>query len=73
MNYIAAFLLLALDRDEEKAFWVMVSLVKDVAYSGTWSKHLSGCLVEMETLATLITKRIPKVAKHFEEMGCDAR
>ncbi len=73
MNYIAAFLLLALDRDEERAFWVMASLVEDVAYSGTWSLHLSGCLVEMETLATLISKRLPKVARHFDQMGCDAR
>lgn len=29
MNYLAAMLLLALDRSEEKAFWVLVSLIDD--------------------------------------------
>lgn len=29
MNYLAAMLLLALDRAEEKAFWVLVSLIDD--------------------------------------------
>lgn len=29
MNYIAALLLLAMDRDEEKTFWVLVSLIDD--------------------------------------------
>jgi hypothetical protein len=29
MNYLAAMLLLALDQSEEKAFWVLVSLIDD--------------------------------------------
>ena len=29
MNYLAAMLLLALERKEEKAFWVLVSLIDD--------------------------------------------
>ena len=71
MNYIAAFLLVVLGGDEEKAFWIMLSMIKDRVYEGTWSKRLTGCMIEMDTLSILLRKRIPKVAQHFEEIGCD--
>ena len=37
MNYIAALLLIALERNEENAFWVLVSLIDD---DGTLLHHI---------------------------------
>ncbi|QDZ24491.1 Rab-GTPase-TBC domain-containing protein [Chloropicon primus] len=71
MNYIGAFLLLAMDKEEEKVFWVMVCVIREKVLSSTWSKHLSGCLIEMDTLGTLLRKREPRVAQHLEAIGCD--
>ena len=71
MNYVAAFLLIALQKDEEKAFWVMVAIMREKVYVETWGKDLKGCLVEMDTLRTLLKKRLPKVADHFEKIHCD--
>ena len=71
LNYVAAFLLVALEKDEEKTFWIMASVMNEKVLADTWSKNLSGCLVEMDTLSTLLRKRQKKVADHFESIGCD--
>lgn len=36
MNFVAALLLLALDRDPEAAFWVLAALIEDRLYKGVW-------------------------------------
>jgi hypothetical protein len=71
MNYVAAFLLIALQKDEEKAFWVMVAIIREKVYVETWGRDLKGCLVEMDTLRTLLKKRVPQVAEHLEKIHCD--
>lgn len=52
MNFLAAALLLALDRSEEKAFWVLVCLIDDGGMAPipcspytreAWKHELSGC------------------------------
>ena len=71
MNYVVAFVLLAVDRDEERAFWIMAGVVKRKVLQDTWSERLLGCRVEMEALGTLLRKRDPKVAAHLAAIGCD--
>ena len=44
MNYIAALLLLAMEEDEEAAFWVLVSLIDDGGAQATpYIPHLLPC------------------------------
>ena len=41
MNFLAAALLLALDRSEEKAFWVLVCLIDDGGVHSSQVQHSS--------------------------------
>ena len=45
MNVIVGMLLVAMNRNEENAFWLLSSLVEDILYPGTYSRNLSGCQV----------------------------
>jgi hypothetical protein len=47
MNYVAAMLLLGLDKNEENAFWLLATLIEDLLYPNTYSSQLTGCHVEM--------------------------
>jgi hypothetical protein len=47
MNYVAAMLLLGLDKNEENAFWALATLIEDLLYPNTYSSQLTGCHVEM--------------------------
>eukprot|EP00803_Ostreobium_quekettii_P004128 evm.model.scf_281.14 EVM.evm.TU.scf_281.14 scf_281:100887-107408(+) len=71
MNYIVAMLLLCMDKDEEKAFWVLAALIEDILYAGTYERHLSGCHVEMKSLQELVGTKLPRLAKHLEELHCE--
>ncbi|BDA49083.1 TBC1 domain family member 2A [Coccomyxa sp. Obi] len=73
MNYLAAMLLLALDRSEEKAFWVLVSLIDDggILYQGMYSQNLVGAHVEMRSLQELVVAKLPRLHQHFGKLGCD--
>lgn len=48
MNVIVGMLLVAMNRNEENAFWLLSSLVEDILYPGTYSRNLSGCQVSPE-------------------------
>ncbi len=43
MNNIVALMLVALNRNEEAAFWLLAALVEDILYPGTYSRNLEGC------------------------------
>jgi hypothetical protein len=45
MNHIVALLLVALNRNQEHAFWLLAALVEDTLYSGTYGRDLVGCQV----------------------------
>ena len=45
MNVIVGVLLVAMNRNEENAFWLLAALVEDILYSGTYSRNLEGCQV----------------------------
>lgn len=50
LNYIVAVLLLALERDEEEAFWLLAAIVERISYKASFGANLQGCHVEMKTL-----------------------
>lgn len=45
MNNIVAMLLVAMNRNEEAAFWLLAALVEDILYEGTYGANLAGCQV----------------------------
>ena len=45
MSTIVAILLVAMNRNEENAFWLLSALVEDTLYPGTYSRNLQGCKV----------------------------
>lgn len=51
MNFVAGFLLQCPGMDEESAFWLLVVLVEQILFMDTYDSNLSGCHVEMRTLA----------------------
>ncbi|GMH42234.1 hypothetical protein BSKO_10153 [Bryopsis sp. KO-2023] len=71
MNYIAAMLLLVLDKNEEKAFWMLATLIEDILYAGTYAHNLNGCHVEMRSLGELVAHKLPRLSKHLESMYCE--
>lgn len=61
MNNIVALMLVALNRNEEAAFWLLAALVEDILYPGTYSRNLEGCQVIMNIMY-LFTRAICTVA-----------
>lgn len=45
MTNIVGILLVALNRNEENAFWLLATLVEDLLHPGTYSRNLDGCQV----------------------------
>ncbi|KAF8069684.1 grtp1a [Scenedesmus sp. PABB004] len=72
MNFLAGLLLLAVERDAARVFWLLVVLQEQVLYPGTYAPNLDGCHVEMGCLATLLAAKQPKLAKHLQAVGCEA-
>ncbi len=75
MNYVAAMLLLALEYDEEAAFWTMCCLIghdtrEGILYHDMYANNLSGCHVEMRSLDMLVESKLPKLAKHMRALEC---
>ncbi|KAI8112700.1 hypothetical protein M9434_004021 [Picochlorum sp. BPE23] len=75
MNYVASMLLLALEYDEEAAFWTMCCLIghdsrDGILYHDLYANNLSGCHVEMRSLDMLVESKLPKLAKHMKGLEC---
>jgi hypothetical protein len=45
MNHIVAMLLVAMNRNEEKTFWLLDALIGRILLAGTYSHNLEGCQV----------------------------
>eukprot|EP01023_Acetabularia_acetabulum_P054664 TRINITY_DN6194_c0_g1_i3.p2 TRINITY_DN6194_c0_g1~~TRINITY_DN6194_c0_g1_i3.p2 ORF type:complete len:231 (-),score=29.31 TRINITY_DN6194_c0_g1_i3:1279-1875(-) len=75
MNYVAAFLLVAMtengQRNDEKCFWMMTCIVEDLLYPDMYSNSLKGAHVEMRSLMTLVQLKLPKLGRHLGRMQCD--
>uniref|UniRef100_A0A1D2AGT9 Rab-GAP TBC domain-containing protein n=1 Tax=Auxenochlorella protothecoides TaxID=3075 RepID=A0A1D2AGT9_AUXPR len=74
MNYIAALLLLALECDQEAAFWVLASLIdgrQGILYQDMYARDLSGTHVEMRSLHALVATKLPALHDHLAALRCD--
>ena len=45
MNNVVSMMLVALNRNEESAFWLLAALVEDILFPGTYAHNLEGCQV----------------------------
>eukprot|EP00013_Stygamoeba_regulata_P019278 CAMPEP_0177644690 /NCGR_PEP_ID=MMETSP0447-20121125/8826_1 /TAXON_ID=0 /ORGANISM="Stygamoeba regulata, Strain BSH-02190019" /LENGTH=689 /DNA_ID=CAMNT_0019147075 /DNA_START=20 /DNA_END=2089 /DNA_ORIENTATION=- len=64
MNYIAAFILLFLP-DEEKAFWVLVTVVEDVLLD-YFTRSMIGSLVDQHLFRALLSEVCPRLDAAME-------
>ncbi|KIZ01456.1 Growth hormone-regulated TBC protein 1 [Monoraphidium neglectum] len=71
MNFLAALLLVAVEKDAERCFWLLVALLEGILYPKTYAPQLDGCHVEMRVLAELLKAKAPKLHRHMEAMGCE--
>ncbi|PNW70873.1 hypothetical protein CHLRE_17g737050v5 [Chlamydomonas reinhardtii] len=71
MNTIVGLMLVALNRNEEAAFWLLAALVEDILYPGTYSRNLEGCQIEMRALDELIGTKLPRLQQHFQAIDFD--
>lgn len=75
MNYVAATLLIAMEYDEEAAFWVLASLIdtddRGILYHDVYARDLSGCHVEMRSLRELVSLKMPRLSSHMMVLNCD--
>ncbi|KAK9867521.1 hypothetical protein WJX84_007024 [Apatococcus fuscideae] len=72
MNYIAAMLLLVLNKCEEDAFWVLVALIDDgILYRDMYANNLLGTHVEMRSLEELLGMKLPRLRQHLVKLQCD--
>lgn len=72
LNYLAGMLLLVLQKHEERAFWILVSLLDEgILYEDMFSRNLVGVHVEMQSLAELVAEKMPKLAHHLGTLQCD--
>eukprot|EP01026_Neomeris_dumetosa_P043251 TRINITY_DN3617_c0_g1_i1.p1 TRINITY_DN3617_c0_g1~~TRINITY_DN3617_c0_g1_i1.p1 ORF type:complete len:362 (-),score=17.55 TRINITY_DN3617_c0_g1_i1:429-1514(-) len=75
MNYLAAFLIIVMTengkKDEERCFWMMVTILEILLYPDMYSSNLKGAHVEMRSLMNLVTIKLPKLARHLTSMQCD--
>mmetsp|Transcript_20039 Transcript_20039/g.55778 ORF Transcript_20039/g.55778 Transcript_20039/m.55778 type:complete len:409 (+) Transcript_20039:44-1270(+) len=71
LNYVAALFLLACGQDSERAFWLLAAMVGRVVAANTYTSNLAGCHSEMRTLGVLMAKKVPRLYKHFQDLGCD--
>mmetsp|Transcript_23386 Transcript_23386/g.51328 ORF Transcript_23386/g.51328 Transcript_23386/m.51328 type:complete len:402 (-) Transcript_23386:579-1784(-) len=71
MNVIVGLLLVAMNRNEENAFWLLAALVEDTLYPGTYSRNLTGCQIEMRALDELISNKLPRLHAHLKATDCD--
>ncbi|PNH09536.1 TBC1 domain family member 2A [Tetrabaena socialis] len=71
MNTIVGLMLVALNRNEEAAFWLLAALVEDILYPGTYSRNLEGCQIEMRALDELIATKLPRLHAHFASVDLD--
>ena len=70
MNLVAATLLLIYE-DEERAYWTFVCLIRNLLPPEWFTRTLQGSMTEQVILAELVVEHLPKIARHFSEIGLD--
>jgi hypothetical protein len=71
LSHVAGLLLVALNRNQEAAFWLLAQMVDSVLFPGTYAPNLVGCQVEMRALENLIGGKLPRLAAHLRALEAD--
>lgn len=70
MNLVAATLLLIYE-DEERAYWTFVCLIRNLLPREWFNSTLQGSMTEQAVLGELVAETLPKIHRHFEDLGLD--
>lgn len=68
INQIAGALLMVLEGNEEKTFWILVCMIENRL--GYYCKSMCGLTVDQRVLNSLVKFNHPHLFKHFEEEQC---
>merc|ERR1719277_1888482 len=69
MNFIAATLLLY--ESDERAFWMLCSLIEDVLPADYYTCDMVGLRADLRLLDSLIAVHLPRLHRHLVENGID--
>lgn len=69
MNFIAGIMLLFLQEDQ--VFWLLTVLLEEILPADYYAKDLSGCNVDLRCFRELLSRKLPKLWKHFQQAGVD--
>jgi len=69
MNYVAACLLHY--SDEERAFWMLCSIIEDLLPPDYYTGTMSGLRVDLKLLDTLVAQYLPGLHAHLADKGID--
>jgi len=68
LNYIAGMLLVALQFDDEAAFWMLAVLCEDL-FPDFYSHNMTGIRIEQTVFSSFVKEISPQVHAHFTELG----
>lgn len=68
MNFLAAWLLINFNMDEEDSFWVLTCIVEDIC-SGIWSRSMLNIQIDSCVLGDLVRDKLPSVNSHIEKLN----
>ncbi|KAI8476393.1 MAG: rab-GTPase-TBC domain-containing protein [Monoraphidium minutum] len=71
LSHVVGLLLVALNRNQESAFWLLAQLVEGTQLEGTFAPNLVGCQVEMRALEELLQAKLPRLAAHMAALEAD--
>src|SRR5690606_22382417 len=61
--------ILLLHLGEEETFWLFVTLIEDILPHGWYTQDLKGIMLDSKVTDSLITEKVPRVAKHFKNLN----
>jgi len=67
MNFVGAVLLVYLS--EEQAFWVLCSVIEDIAPPDYYSKSMIGSRIDQMVFESCLAWKLPKLHAHFKSMN----
>jgi len=70
LNFIAALLLTVL-KEEELAFWALVSAIETLGVERYYTEGMTLLRADMRAMGALLERKCPKVARTFSSMGVD--
>ena len=69
MNQLAAKLLLVYERDEERVFWMLDSLIVDILPEDYYTDSMIGVQMDCSVLLQLCLTHLPSLTSHFSKLN----